>query len=100
MGSINDMFKEVNTKFKGVLALKEIVNDKGDQLDPDDKTKEFLEKFEEEIRSAVKKAEDRLQQIEEEYKALAAYFVESPRDFTIEVLFDIFSKFSKHLKVR
>jgi len=91
MATINDMYKETSSKLKGVIQLRELVANTHD-ISLDDKTFEFLDKFEGEASSEVKKVEERINKIEDTYKQLAAYLVENPKDFTIEVFFEHFNK--------
>ena len=99
IAAINDMFKETSTKLKGVLQLRDLVVN-AHNLAENDKTFEFLDKFEADVKEAVKNSEEKIQKIDETYKELAVYFVENPKDFTIEVFFEIFIKFCTALAVR
>jgi len=86
------MFKETNNKLRGITNLKEVVSNE-ESLDPMDKTKEFLDKFQKDAESLVRKVDERIKKIEDTYKDLAIYFVENPKDFTIEIFFEHFNKF-------
>ncbi len=98
IGTINDMYKEANNKLKGVISLRELIS--GENIPEGDKTIEFLDSFEEDAKESMKKAEERIQKIEDTYKELTTSLVENPRDFTVEVMFEIFTKFCKAVVVR
>ena len=99
MQVINECFKEVNSKFKGLCDLKARMEHE-ENIEENDGTFEFLKSFFNEVKDSVEKADERIKAIEDNYKKVVAFFGENLKDLSMEVLVDILNKFNKDLNVR
>jgi diaphanous 1 len=95
MKSITESFNELNSKFKVVQSLKEKIINKKNDLEENDKTEEFLNKFFEHAEKTMKFIESKIKIIEEKYEEIIKYFAEDKNNMTLEKLVDTFKKLNK-----
>lgn len=98
MQSINDSYKELNNRYKGVVALNDLIS-KEEKLEEDDRSYEFLGSFLDNARIAMRTVEEKIKGIEEKYIQLIAFFGDTPKDMPMDTFIEIFNKFNKDLTV-
>jgi hypothetical protein len=99
MQSITDSFKDLNNRYKVVCNLHDRITKGEEKLEEDDKSEIFFDSFFDNARRAVMMVEEKIKSIEDKYKDLIAYFGDTPKDFSMDVLIETFNKFNKDLTV-
>ena len=70
MKTIIESYKEVSNKFKEVTDLKNKIEKKKDELDPEDKSEEFLNEFYPHAQKTITYLDQKIKAIEEKYTEL------------------------------
>lgn len=73
---------------------------KAQNIDPEDKTNEFLESFTKDVEQSIQKIENDLTKIDSDYKDLIGFLGDTPKEMPMDtLLIDILAKFGKNLSV-
>ena len=95
--SIIESSKQMENRWKDVLALKKALEDNKDILLDEDKSEKFLESFYDDAESKIKEIKESVEKIDKEYEDLAKFYGENPEKFTMSQFVDTFRKFNKDL---
>ena len=95
--SIVEGVKQMEGRWKDVMALKKIITEKKDELLEEDKSVSFLNDFYNDAEEKIKEIKGRLEKIDKEYIEIAKYFGEKADKFTLVQFVDTFRKFKKDI---
>ena len=95
--SIIESSKQMENRWKDVLALKKALEDNKDILLDEDKSEKFLESLYDDAESKIKEIKESVEKIDKEYEDLAKFYGENPEKFTMSQFVDTFRKFNKDL---
>jgi diaphanous 1 len=95
--SIVEGVKQMEGRWKDVMALKKIITEKKDELLEEDKSVSFLNDFYNDAEEKIKEIKGRLEKIDKEYIEVAKYFGEKADKFTLVQFVDTFRKFKKDI---
>ena len=90
MKTIIESYKEVSNKFKEVTDLKNKIEKKKDELDPEDKSEEFLNEFYPHAQKTITYLDQKIKAIEEKYTELIKFFGEDAKSCPLEKFVLIF----------
>ena len=74
LDSITEKYESIKEKYKSVEILKKMLEKKGDDLDEDDKTKEFLDGFYDHAKKIIKLIGEKFESISIQYEELSKVF--------------------------
>ena len=95
--SIVESSKQMENRWKDVLALKKALAENKDILMDEDKSEKFLGSFYSDAESKIKEIKDSVEKIDKDYEDLAKFYGENPSKFTMIQFVDTFRKFTKDL---
>ena len=95
--SIVESCKQMENRWKDVLALKKALADNKDMLLDEDKSEKFLSQFYNDAEGKIKEIKEKVEKIDKDYLDLAKFYGENPTKFTIVQFVDTFRKFNKDL---
>lgn len=99
---INDSFKDLNSKFKAVSELNDKLKEIEEEAiknEEEDGTREFLSTFFDDAKKEIQAVDEKIKKIEERFKEVVTFYGENPKDLTIEVFFEIFTKLNRDITV-
>jgi diaphanous 1 len=95
--SIVESSKQMENRWKDVLALKKALAENKDILLDEDKSEKFLSSFYDDAEKKIKEIKESVEKIDKDYLDLAKYYGENPEKFTMVQFVDTFRKFTKEL---
>ena len=95
--SIVESCKQMENRWKDVLALKKALADNKDMLLDEDKSEKFLSQFYNDAEGKIKEIKEKVEKIDTDYLDLAKFYGENPQKFTMVQFVDTFRKFTKDL---
>ena len=95
--SIIESAKQMENRWKDVLALKKALSENKDVLLDEDNSDKFLNEFYGDAESKIKEIKTNVEKIDKDYESLAKYYGENPQKFTMVQFVDTFRKFTKDL---
>ena len=95
--SIVESSKQMENRWKDVLALKKALAENKDILLDEDKSDKFLSSFYDDAEKKIKEIKESVEKIDKDYLDLAKYYGENPEKFTMVQFVDTFRKFTKEL---
>ena len=95
--SIVESCKQMENRWKDVLALKKALADNKDMLLDEDKSEKFLSQFYNDAEGKIKEIKEKVEKIDQDYLDLAKFYGENPQKFTMVQFVDTFRKFTKDL---
>ena len=95
--SIVESSKQMENRWKDVLALKKALINNKDALLPEDKSVNFLDSFYKDAEDKIKEIKESVEKIDKDYEDVAKFYGENPSKFTMINFVDTFRKFTKTL---
>ena len=95
--SIVESSKQMENRWKDVLALKKALADNKDILLDEDKSDKFLDSFYDDAEGKIKEIKEKVEKIDKDYETLAKFYGENPAKFNMIQFVDTFRKFTKEL---
>ena len=95
--SIVESSKQMENRWKDVLALKKALAENKDILLDEDKSEKFLSTFYNDAEKKIKEIKDSVEKIDKDYEDLAKFYGENPQKFTMINFVETFRKFTKDL---
>lgn len=95
--SIVESGKEMTNRFGDVKLLKKLINEKKDELQPEDKSEEFLAKFYDKAEKKIDEINKKIDEINARFKEIIQLFGEDPK-YTIDQFIIVFKKFKDDIK--
>ena len=98
MQSILDTFKDLTNKYKSVISLYELIQSH-ENIDEEDRSKEFLSDFMEIANSSIILAEEKIKSVESKYVDMISFFGDNTKEMPMETFLQIIIKFYKDFHV-
>ena len=95
--SIVESSKQMENRWKDVLALKKALAANKDILLDEDKSDKFLASFYDDAEGKIKEIKEKVEKIDKDYEGVAKFYGENPAKFTMIQFVDTFRKFTKEL---
>jgi len=95
--SIVEGSKQMENRWKDVVALKKIIKDNKDQLLQEDKSESFLNGFYDDAEKKINEIKTQVEKIDKDYIDVAKFYGENADKFTLVQFVDVFRKFKKEL---
>ena len=95
--SIVESSKQMENRWKDVLALKKALAANKDILLDEDKSDKFLDSFYNDAEGKIKEIKEKVEKIDKDYEDIAKFYGENPTKFTMIQFVDTFRKFTKEL---
>ena len=95
--SIVESSKQMENRWKDVLALKKALAENKDVLLDEDKSEKFMSSFYSDAEGKIKEIKESVEKIDKDYEDLAKFYGENPEKFTMVQFVDTFRKFTKDL---
>ena len=95
--SIVESSKQMENRWKDVLALKKALAANKDILLDEDKSDKFLASFYDDAEGKIKEIKEKVEKIDKDYESLAKFYGENPAKFNMIQFVDTFRKFTKEL---
>lgn len=90
--SVVESAKDVTSRFGDVKQLKKLTEENKDQLQPEDRSEEFLSSFYDKAEKSIGEINSKVEQINVKFKEVIAFFGEDPK-YTVEQFIVVFKKF-------
>ena len=95
--SIVESSKQMENRWKDVLALKKALAENKDVLLEEDKSEKFMGSFYSDAEGKIKEIKESVEKIDKDYEDVAKFYGENPEKFTMVQFVDTFRKFTKDL---
>ena len=95
--SIIESSKQLENRWKDVLALKKALAANKDLLLAEDESEKFLSSFYDDAQNKIKEIKEKVEKIDKDYEEVAKFYGENPQKFTMIQFVDTFRKFTKDL---
>ena len=95
--SIIESSKQLENRWKDVLALKKALAANKDLLLAEDESEKFLSSFYDDAQNKIKEIKEKVEKIDKDYEGVAKFYGENPQKFTMINFVDTFRKFTKDL---
>lgn len=95
--SIVESGKEMTNRFGDVKLLKKLITEKKEELQPEDKSEEFLAKFYDKAEKKIEEINKKIDEINARFKEIIQLFGEDPK-YTIDQFIIVFKKFKDDIK--
>ena len=95
--SIVESSKQMENRWKDVLALKKALADNKDILLDEDKSDKFLDSFYNDAEGKIKEIKEKVEKIDKDYEDIAKFYGETAAKFNMIQFVDTFRKFTKEL---
>ena len=95
--SIIESSKQLENRWKDVLALKKALAENKDLLLAEDESEKFLSSFYDDAQNKIKEIKEKVEKIDKDYEEVAKFYGENPQKFTMIQFVDTFRKFTKDL---
>ena len=95
--SIIESSKQLENRWKDVLALKKALAANKDLLLAEDESEKFLSSFYDDAQNKIKEIKEKVEKIDKDYEEVAKFYGENPQKFTMINFVDTFRKFTKDL---
>ena len=95
--SIIESSKQLENRWKDVLALKKALAANKDLLLAEDESEKFLSSFYDDAQNKIKEIKEKVEKIDKDYEEVAKFYGENPQKFTMIQFVDTFRKFTKEL---
>jgi hypothetical protein len=95
--SIIESSKQLENRWKDVLALKKALAANKDLLLAEDESEKFLSSFYDDAQNKIKEIKEKVEKIDKDYEGVAKFYGDNPQKFTMINFVDTFRKFTKDL---
>ena len=95
--SVVESGKEMTARFGDVKLLKKVISERKDELQPEDKSEEFLSKFYDKAEKTIDEINKKIDEINAKFKEIIQLFGEDPK-YTIDAFIVVFKKFKDDIK--